>query len=155
MMKLKKCYGRHMRSSMKPVVKSEAKSGKVSTLTSKPILVKIPKSSFSNDFLSDSCACCHGDIRSLKREFSSQAWAALVAWQEISIHVVDQSVCDDCYLNLRDTLIERADELKARSINAFANTSLEPPMSGKTQPVHKTNLKKRGATELVELRVMV
>lgn len=57
------------------------------------------------------CAACNGDHKSTKREFSDQAWAALVSWGEISRQTVDQPVCNDCYVNLREVLIDRSEEI--------------------------------------------
>lgn len=63
--------------------------------------------------IAQTCASCHGDQRSAKREFSDQAWAALVSWGEIARQAVDQPICTDCYTNLRDVLIERSEEILA------------------------------------------
>ena len=57
------------------------------------------------------CSACHGDQKSTRREFSDQAWAALVSWGEISRPVVDQPICNDCYVNLREVLIDRSEEI--------------------------------------------
>ena len=160
MMKLKKnAMGGMMRSSIKSgtksEIKSDIKSGSLSTVMPKPLLVKISKNKLSNDFLSENCACCYGEIRSSKRDFSDQAWAALVDWQEISSSVVDQSICDDCYLNLRDTLIERANELKARSVGGQVQATLHHTFEAKNQTAHRTDYKKSSKSDSVTLRVIV
>lgn len=63
------------------------------------------------------CFSCDGHVRSVRREFSDQAWAALVAWKEIPSKAVDAALCNDCYFNFRDVLIERADEMRLLAAN--------------------------------------
>lgn len=57
------------------------------------------------------CSACNGEQKSARREFSDQAWAALVSWGEISDQAVDQPICTDCYTNLREVLIDRSEEI--------------------------------------------
>lgn len=57
------------------------------------------------------CSACNGEQKSAKREFSDQAWAALVSWGEISSQTVDQPICTDCYVNLREVLIDRSEDI--------------------------------------------
>ena len=64
-------------------------------------------------YFAHECASCSGHSKSVRREFSEQAIAALVCWSEIQEQHVDQPLCDDCYFNLRDVLIERAGEIDA------------------------------------------
>lgn len=59
------------------------------------------------------CSACNGEQKSAKREFSDQAWAALVSWGEISTQTVDQPICTDCYVNLREVLIDRSEDVLA------------------------------------------
>jgi hypothetical protein len=66
------------------------------------------------------CTSCDGHAKSVRREFSDQAWAALVAWNEVGSHAVDAPLCNDCYFNFRDVLIERADEMRLMSANVAA-----------------------------------
>ena len=63
------------------------------------------------------CNSCDGHVKSVRREFSDQAWAALVTWNEISSKAVDSPLCNDCYFNFRDVLIERADEMRLLAAN--------------------------------------
>ncbi|WP_132323250.1 hypothetical protein [Pseudobacteriovorax antillogorgiicola] len=46
-----------------------------------------------------------------KRPFGEQAIAALVVWGELDQRLVDQPICEDCYEELRETLIERESEI--------------------------------------------
>lgn len=80
---------------------------------------------FSLDF-THKCASCDESVKSVRREFSDQAWAALVSWREVSPKAVDSPLCNDCYFNFRDVLIERADEIKMMSGNIAANAKAVP-----------------------------
>lgn len=62
--------------------------------------------------ISNTCANCDSKTRCRKREFSEQAWSVLLAWSEVDPDAVDQPVCDDCYVELRDILIDRAAEVE-------------------------------------------
>ena len=66
------------------------------------------------------CSSCEGHVKSVRREFSDQAWAALVAWSEICSKAVDEAICNDCYHNFRDVLIDRADEMRLVSLNTLS-----------------------------------
>ena len=68
------------------------------------------------------CSSCDGHVKSVRREFSNQAWAALVAWQEIGAGAVDEAICNDCYFNFRDVLIDRADEMRLIATNTASAT---------------------------------
>lgn len=76
---------------------------------------------FSTHF-THQCSSCEGQAKSLRREFSEQAWAALVAWKELHPKAVDAPLCNDCYFNFRDVLIERADEMLIVAANAMASS---------------------------------
>jgi hypothetical protein len=80
---------------------------------------------FSSDF-THKCGSCDESVKSVKREFSDQAWAALVSWREVSAKAVDSPLCNDCYFNFRDVLIERADEIRLMSGNIAANAKAAP-----------------------------
>lgn len=57
------------------------------------------------------CAHCGEEAKIRRREFSEQAYSALLAWGEIQESVVDQAICDHCYRELREVLIDRADDI--------------------------------------------
>ena len=59
------------------------------------------------------CANCGDTGRNRRRQFSEQAWTVLLLWNEISPLVVDKPICADCYEELREILIDRADEVEA------------------------------------------
>ena len=57
------------------------------------------------------CPRCGDNQRLRHREFSDQALAALIKWNEIAKADIGKPICDNCYDELRDALIERAEEL--------------------------------------------
>ena len=59
------------------------------------------------------CPNCGSEARCRRRTFSEQAWTVLLLWNEIDPATVDQPICDDCYRELRDILIERNSEIEA------------------------------------------
>ena len=70
------------------------------------------------------CANCSSPEESPRRRtFSEQAWAALLLWNEIKIEAIDNPVCDTCYQELRDILIDRSDEIdEAKGENEVVST---------------------------------
>jgi hypothetical protein len=65
----------------------------------------------SHGHASDVCAGCHAEGKAVRRDFSQHIWTALVQWQEIERAAVDKPICNSCYLNIRDVLIDRAEEI--------------------------------------------
>jgi hypothetical protein len=43
--------------------------------------------------------------------FSEQAWTVLLLWNEINPQAVDQPICDECYHEIREILIDRSEEV--------------------------------------------
>lgn len=73
------------------------------------------------------CANCETVSKVRRRDFSGQAWAVLLAWEEVKKPAVDQPICEDCYNELREVLIDRADEIEAAlSAPASAGGSKKP-----------------------------
>ena len=58
------------------------------------------------------CPRCANPARLQKRTFSDQALAALIVWKDLDEKLVDHPICDDCYEELRDILMERTEEVK-------------------------------------------
>lgn len=67
------------------------------------------------------CSCCkQPTILKSKYSFSDEAWGLLREWGEIAGDSKQNLLCDGCYWELRDTLIDRAAELSAQSgTNSF------------------------------------
>jgi hypothetical protein len=59
------------------------------------------------------CPNCSIFSNCRRRDFSEQAMTVLLLWGEIAAASVDQPICDDCYEELREVLIDRADEVDA------------------------------------------
>jgi len=77
----------------------------------------------------DTCSNCGEDAKCRRRDFSEQAWTVLVVWHEVQNAAVDQPICEHCYNELREVLIDRADEIE---------TAVSTPApKGKTAPAKK------------------
>ena len=59
------------------------------------------------------CKNCSSHSFCRRRSFSEQAWTVLLLWNEINPGCVDQPICDQCYEEMRDILIDRANEIEA------------------------------------------
>jgi hypothetical protein len=81
--------------------------------------------------VTESCANCGEDTKSRRRDFSEQAWTVLLVWGEIQKATVDQAICDHCYGELRETLIDRADEIAAVASQPAATAAPRKAVSGK------------------------
>lgn len=62
---------------------------------------------------SQECPRCSNTARLAKRSFSDQALAALVVWKDLSEKLIEEPLCEDCYEELREILIERIEDVKA------------------------------------------
>jgi hypothetical protein len=58
------------------------------------------------------CSNCETETKCRRRDFSEQAWAVLVMWHEVQAAAVDRPICEHCYNELREVLIDRADEIE-------------------------------------------
>ena len=63
--------------------------------------------------ITNSCSVCSEERKSRTREFSTHAWTALTIWGEVEQSTFGQPICEGCYREMRDLLIERAEELHA------------------------------------------
>lgn len=79
--------------------------------------------------LQGDCPRCGELARLRARSFSDQAMAALVAWDEVGEAAVSAPLCDMCYEELRDILIDRQEEL-----NAGTTASPQPREQSATKP---------------------
>jgi hypothetical protein len=61
---------------------------------------------------SNHCGHCQCDTKSRRRDFSDQTWTVLLVWGEIEPKTVDQPLCEPCYNELREVLIDRTDEIE-------------------------------------------
>ena len=58
------------------------------------------------------CANCGETAKCRPRDFSSQIWVLLLRWGEVVKSTVGQPICDSCYRDLRNLLIDRATEME-------------------------------------------
>ena len=58
------------------------------------------------------CSCCGTKARCRSRSFSEEALALLLIWGEIEEKHIDAPICEYCYEDLRDVLIDRAREIE-------------------------------------------
>jgi hypothetical protein len=59
------------------------------------------------------CNNCGNEHSCRRRVFSEQAWTMLLLWNEINPQAVDQPICDECYQEIREILIDRHEEVEA------------------------------------------
>ncbi len=60
----------------------------------------------------EKCFNCGTQAKSRRRNFSDQAWTVLLLWNEIHQATIDQPICEECYTELRDILIDRNEEIE-------------------------------------------
>lgn len=58
------------------------------------------------------CHHCGSEVRVKRAEFSQRAWNALINWGEVQSENVGKAICHDCYIELREILIERTHEIE-------------------------------------------
>lgn len=87
--------------------------------------------------LQGECPRCGEMARLRARSFSDQAISALVAWQEVTESAALQPICDECYGELREVLIDRHEELGegALPVSAAAPQKLTQKAAPKPVPV--------------------
>lgn len=62
------------------------------------------------------CPRCSMNARLQKRTFSEPAIEALVRWGDMDSKLREEPICDSCYGELRDVLIERSAELGPQAL---------------------------------------
>jgi hypothetical protein len=78
------------------------------------------------------CCNCGTDSKCRRREFSEQAWTVLLLWNEVQASAVDQPLCDSCYDELRETLIDRAEELDG-ALNTSKTVPAQRPATSRSR----------------------
>lgn len=78
--------------------------------------------------ISQNCAHCGNQAKSRSREFTDQAWTVLVLWGEVEKSAVGEPICEDCYDEMRNILIERAHEVE---------TALKTPAAAQQPQRHR------------------
>jgi hypothetical protein len=90
---------------------------------------------------SEICSNCETENKCRRRDFSEQAWSVLVLWNEVNAGAVDQPICDDCYDELRDVLIDRANEVD-NAVNAPAPKRPAAAAANKKAPAGRQKVRK-------------
>ena len=75
------------------------------------------------------CAVCHEDRKVRQREFSAHAWTALTVWGEVS-GSKDQAMCNGCYAEFREHLIDRADEVELYAASSQSDLAAVHDLAG-------------------------
>lgn len=86
------------------------------------------------------CANCLTESRCRRRDFSAQVWSVLLMWEEVGMEAVDQPICNDCYGDLREILIERCDEME----EAIRNGTV-PPIPSSEEIAEKSVKEKKAS----------
>ena len=68
------------------------------------------------------CAHCGETNKSRNRDFSAQIWSVLLYWGEINESAVNQPICDSCYRELRNLLIDRSKEMETVLVGGLTET---------------------------------
>lgn len=72
------------------------------------------------------CVCCgSAKNKCIPRDFSTQAWELLTSWGEINQKDAKEPICEACYWELREVLIDRASEVEA----AFTGATPKGPVT--------------------------
>ena len=82
--------------------------------TSISVVPPLPKNEPTRTISGAMIACCHCESISSqcsRRVFSEKAWSALISWNEVAHHVMNQPICEECYKEMRAILMDRSDEL--------------------------------------------
>lgn len=96
------------------MVSPASKKAKVSKVH-RPPLEMVSRNPVPRDTVEGACrACTNCGVHSTSRRrvFSEQAWTLLLLWNEITPSAVEQPMCDVCYDDLRETLIDRNEEVE-------------------------------------------
>lgn len=72
---------------------------------------------------SQECPRCSNTARLAKRSFSDQALAALIVWNDLPEKLIGEPICEDCYEELREVLIERIEDVKTVKPRTFTRAS--------------------------------
>ena len=76
------------------------------------------------------CNCSSNSASPRRRTFSEQAWAALLVWEEVDVEAIDSPICDTCYHELREILIERSEDMDYITGQTKVLTKIRKRLSG-------------------------
>jgi hypothetical protein len=76
------------------------------------------------------CAICDEERKIRHREFSPHAWTALTVWGEVQSSQTGQAMCNGCYSDFRDLLIERSNEVEHYATNSLNDLAAVHDLTG-------------------------
>lgn len=92
-----------------------------------------PIATESEEFMSQSaqncCSVCHEERKVRQRDFSAHAWTALTVWGEVS-GAKEQQMCNACYSDFRDQLIDRHDEVELYAASSLSDLAAVHDLAG-------------------------
>jgi hypothetical protein len=72
------------------------------------------------------CGNCSDDQRKTRyRDFNPQIWSLLVQWREVDDSAVGRPLCEPCYQELRELLIDRSEEMEIAITTGVVNVEPE------------------------------
>lgn len=93
------------------------------------------------------CPRCELETKVRHRPFSDQALAALLVWREINEAAVAQPICESCYDELREILIDRAEEISNPKPDKVETRKVQAPAPAAAAPATKTAAAKATAAK--------
>lgn len=105
------------------------------TISSNNITNINPGNTPRTDLHSNHCSHCQADTKSRRRDFSEQTWTVLMVWGEIDTKTVDQPICEPCYNELREVLIDRTDEIETSLADHATGIKPAAIKAGNAKPV--------------------
>lgn len=76
------------------------------------------------------CAVCDEERKIRHRDFSPHAWTALTVWGEVHFSHNGQAICNACYSDLRDLLIERSSEVELYATQSRSDLAAVHDLTG-------------------------
>ncbi|RYZ58563.1 MAG: hypothetical protein EOP07_06635 [Proteobacteria bacterium] len=83
-----------------------------------------------NNSAQNRCAVCDEERKIARREFSPHAWTALTVWGEVQSAQSGQAMCNSCYSDFRDLLIERSNEVELYAANSLSDLAAVHDLAG-------------------------
>lgn len=93
------------------------------------------------------CANCGVESKCRHRDFNPQVWSLLLQWGEVDESIIDQPICDSCYADIREILIERSAEME----QAFASGVVDITQAQNSQ-INKTNSDTRSTKRTLKVQ---
>lgn len=98
-----------------------------------------------------SCPRCGEEHMLRLRDFSDQATAALLTWGELDESIIGKPICNNCYEELREVLIDRAGEMEEAASSKPAQK--KPAKVAKVAKAKKAKTKTKSKTKKVKKAV--